>query len=280
LLRLTIAAVARNNLSVFVGSILLPFLVYFSHCYKQMSIERSEYTAAIAKKRPWQAVAVSKGALRDGSEETILRALAIRHLELPVKTMLHEGLERDLPSTPGLIEAIESNILDEERHDEALNYVAAAHGVDEAAEREALRIRDAWLAHPAHPLAKVAVLERSLFFTILPFFRFNGDKGIRTVASDISRDEICHAFVHTKICDEMNETYGKSLNELRKMTALWIYDKLGPSEDKWLDKDFWLRQSDKLFYEGKAPELSSTRRSVMPSFFESNALNLPSYGAA
>ena len=262
------------------GSILLPFLVYFSHCYKQMSTERSEYTAAIAKKRPWQAVAVSKGTLRDGSEETILRALAIRHLELPVKTMLQEGLNRDLPSTPGVIEAIESNILDEERHDEALNYVAAAHGVDEAAEKEALRIRDAWLAHPAHPLAKVAVLERSLFFTILPFFRFNGDKGIRTVASDISRDEICHAFVHTKICDEMNETYGKSLNELRKMTALWIYDKLGPSEDKWLDKDFWLRQSDKLFYEGKAPELSSTRRSVMPSFFESNALNLPSYGAA
>jgi hypothetical protein len=245
-----------------------------------MSVKQSEYTAAVAKKRPWQAVAVSKGALRDGSEETILRALAIRHLELPVKTMLNEGLERDLPSTPGLIEAIESNILDEERHDEALNYVAAAHGVDEAAEKEALRIRDAWLAHPAHPLAKVAVLERSLFFTILPFFRFNGDKGIRTVASDISRDEICHAFVHTKICDEMNETYGKSLNGLRKMTALWIYDKLGPSDDKWLDKDFWLRQSDKLFYEGKAPELSSTRRSVMPSFFESNALNLPSYGAA
>jgi hypothetical protein len=278
LLRLIIAAVARNNLSVFVGSSLLPFLVYFPHCYKQMSTKQSEYTIAIAKKRPWQAVAVSKGALRDGSEETILRALAIRHLELPVKTMLQEGLERDLPSTPGLIEAIESNILDEERHDEALNYVAAAHGVDEAAEKEALRIRDAWLAHPAHPLAKVAVLERSLFFTILPFFRFNGDKGIRTVASDVSRDEICHAFVHTKICDEMNETYGKSLDELRKMTALWIYDKLGKSEDKWLDKDFWLRQSDKLFYEGKAPELSSTRRSVMPSFFECNSLNLPSYG--
>jgi hypothetical protein len=119
-----------------------------------------------------------------------------------------------------------------------------------------------------------------LFFTILPFFRFNGDKGLRTVASDISRDEICHAFCHTQICEEMGEKYGESLNKLRKMTALWIYDKLGQSSNKYLDKDFWLRQSDSLFISGKAPELNGTTASVMPSFFETNALNLPAYGRA
>jgi hypothetical protein len=237
-----------------------------------------DYFSAVARKRPWQAVPVTKGEFVPGSEETILRALAIRHLELPVKDMLVEGLRRDLPNTPGLVESIESNILDEERHDLALNYVAAAHGVDEKAEAEAMKIRQAWLDHPAHPIAKVAVLERSLFFTILPFFRFNGDKGLRTVASDVSRDEICHAFCHTKICEEAGEKYGESLNKLRKMTALWIYDKLGKSSNKYLDKDFWLRQSDNLFISGKAPELSATTASVMPCFFESNALNLPSYG--
>ena len=237
-----------------------------------------DYFSAVARKRPWQAVPVTKGEFVPGSEETILRALAIRHLELPVKDMLMEGLRRDLPNTPGLVESIESNILDEERHDLALNYVAAAHGVDEKAEAEAMKIRQAWLDHPAHPVAKVAVLERSLFFTILPFFRFNGDKGLRTVASDVSRDEICHAFCHTKICEEAGEKYGESLNKLRKMTALWIYDKLGKSSNKYLDKDFWLRQSDSLFVSGKAPELSATTASVFPSFFETNALNLPSYG--
>lgn len=237
-----------------------------------------DYFSAVARKRPWQAVPVTKGEFVPGSEETILRALAIRHLELPVKDMLMEGLRRDLPNTPGLVESIESNILDEERHDLALNYVAAAHGVDEKAEAEAMKIRQAWLDHPAHPIAKVAVLERSLFFTILPFFRFNGDKGLRTVASDVSRDEICHAFCHTKICEEAGEKYGESLNKLRKMTALWIYDKLGKSSNKYLDKDFWLRQSDSLFISGKAPELSATTASVFPSFFEANALNLPSYG--
>ena len=237
-----------------------------------------DYFSAVARKRPWQAVPVTKGALVEGAEETIFRALAIRHLELPVKDMLLQGLERELPDSPGLVESIHSNVLDEERHDLALNYVAAAHGVDEQAEKEALRIRQAWIDHPAHPIAKVAVLERSLFFTILPFFRFNGDKGLRTVASDISRDEICHAFCNTKIAEESGEKYGDSLNKLRKMTALWIYDKLGKSSNKYLDKDFWLRQSDSLFVSGKAPELQATRVSVIPSFFETNALNLPSYG--
>ena len=237
-----------------------------------------DYFSAVARKRPWQAAPVTKGQFTPGSEETIFRALAIRHLELPVKDMLLEGLQRDLPDSPGLVESIHSNILDEERHDVALGYVAAAHGVDEQAEKEALRIRQAWIDHPAHPIAKVATLERSLFFTILPFFRFNGDKGLRTVASDISRDEICHSFCHTKICEETNEKYGESLNKLRKMTALWIYDKLGKSSNKYLDKDFWLRQSDSLFYSGKAPELQGTRVSTIPSFFECNSLNLPSYG--
>jgi len=237
-----------------------------------------DYFSAVARKRPWQAMPVTKGALAEGAEETIFRALAIRHLELPVKDMLLQGLGRELPDSPGLIESIHSNIKDEERHDEALNYVAAAHGVDEKAEKEALRIRQAWIDHPAHPIAKVAVLERSLFFTILPFFRFNGDKGLRTVAGDISRDEICHAFCHTKIAEEAGEKYGDSLNKLRRMTALWIYDKLSTSSSKWLDKDFWLRQSDSLFLSGKAPELSESRASTMPCFFESNSLNLPAYG--
>jgi hypothetical protein len=237
-----------------------------------------DYFSAVARKRPWQAVPVTKGEFVPGSEETIFRALAIRHLELPVKDMLLEGLERDLPESPGLVESIHSNMADEERHDLALGYVADAHGMDAKAEAEAMRIRQAWIDHPAHPIVKVATIERSLFFTILPFFRFNGDKGLRTVASDISRDEICHSFCNTKIAEESGEEYSNSLNKLRKMTALWIYDKLGSSSNKYLDKDFWLRQSDSLFFSGKAPELNETRASTVPAFFETNSLNLPAYG--
>lgn len=244
------------------------------------TVEKSPYLSMIAKKRPWQAVPVDKGALVDGSEETLFRALALRHLELPVKDFLQQGLERDLPSTPGVVEALIHNQQDEERHDEALNYVAAAHGVDEAAEKEVLNILKAWEEHPAHPILKASVLERSLFFVILPFFRFNGDIGIRTVSADISRDEITHVGVHSLVAKELDENAGQSLNKLRRATALWIFDKLGSSTNKWLDKDFWLRQSDNLFERGKAEELADTQRSRMPSFFEAPNTSLPSYGRA
>jgi hypothetical protein len=240
----------------------------------------SPYLSMIAKKRSWQAVPVDQGKLVDGSEATLFRALALRHLELPVKDFLEQGLERDLPSTPGVVEALRHNQEDEERHDQALNYIADAHGVNEKAEKEVQNILKAWLDHPAHPILKASVLERSLFFVILPFFRFNGDVGIRTVSADISRDEITHVGVHSLVARELNENAGNSLDKLRRATALWIFDELGTSTNKWLDKDFWLRQSDNLFKRGKAEELSETSRSRQPAFFEAPNTSLPSYGKA
>jgi hypothetical protein len=50
-----------------------------------MTIERSPYLSTIAKKSPWQAVPVDKAQVLDGAEETLFKALALRHLEIPVK---------------------------------------------------------------------------------------------------------------------------------------------------------------------------------------------------
>jgi hypothetical protein len=49
------------------------------------------------------------------------------------------------------------------------------------------------------------------------------------------------------------------------------------SPDKYLSKKFWLDASDRLMYEGKAPELSDTKRGRMPAFFEHANTNLPQY---
>ena len=239
---------------------------------------KSPYLNMIAKKRPWQAVPVDQGKLVEGSESTLFRALALRHLELPVREFLQQGLEKDLPSTPGVVEALEHNQKDEERHDEALNFIAAAHGVDEKAEKEAMNILKAWLEHPAHPILKAATLE-DLFF-LFAVHAFQWRRGIRTVSADISRDEISHVGIHSLVSRELGETAGQSLNKLRRATALWIFDQLGDSDNKWLNKDFWLRQSDNLFSRGKAEELSDTQRSRMPAFFEAPNTSLPSYGKA
>lgn len=241
-------------------------------------VTESPYAQVVSRKRKWTPVAVQRGKLVGGSEEAIYRALALRHLELPVSEFLKQGLEKELPETSGVVEALKSNILDEERHDQALEYVVEAHGTDNKAEAEGRHILKAWMESPEHPILKAAILERSVFFVLLPFYRFNGDIGIRTTAADISRDEQTHVAIHSMVCSELGLKSTPSLNRLRRATVGWVMDSLGSSENKYLDKDFWMSQSDSLYEKGKAPGLSDTQRARMPAFFEASNTDLPQYG--
>lgn len=239
----------------------------------------SPYDQVVSRKRKWTPVAVKRGKLVEGSEESIYRALALRHLELPVAEFLKQGLEKELPSTPGVAEALRSNIRDEERHDQAFAYVVEAHGSNSKAEIEGRHILKAWMDAPEHPLLKAAILERSVFFVLLPFYRFNGDVGIRTTAADVSRDEQTHVAIHSMVCSELGLKSTQSLNRLRRATVGWVTDGLGANtSNKYLDKDFWLSQSDSLYERGKAPGLSDTQRARMPAFFEAANTDLPQYG--
>ena len=143
------------------------------------------YKKLLNRKRKWTPVQTTKGKIKDGAEETVYRALAIRAMECPVGAFVSDSLS-EIPEKSR--ELLESNIKDEDNHDLALGYIANAIGVDDEAEAEALRLRDAWIAHPDHTILKALVIERAIFFVILPFFRFNGDAGLRTVSADISRD--------------------------------------------------------------------------------------------
>ena len=96
------------------------------------------YESIVARKRKWTPVQTSKGEFKPGSEETIMRALALRNLEIPVKEFLTEGLEKELPNKPGVREALLSNMADEDNHDLGFSYIVNAHGVDEKAEAEAM----------------------------------------------------------------------------------------------------------------------------------------------
>jgi hypothetical protein len=243
-----------------------------------MSPTLSPYDQVISRKRKWTPVAVQKGQVVEGAEDALKRALGLRHLELPVREFLQQALDKDLPQTPGVREALLSNQRDEENHDLALNYVIDAHGADMKHEDEAKHILKAWLDAPEHPILKAAILERSVFFVILPFFRFNGDIGIRTTAADISRDEQTHVAIHSMVCSELGLKSTPSLNRLRRATVGWVVDGLKSTTNKYLDKDFWLSQSDSLYERGKAPGLSDTQRARMPAFFEAANTDLPQYG--
>ena len=234
------------------------------------------YDKLLARKRTWTPVQTTAGKLVEGAEESIYRALAIRHMELPVGDFINDALKNEVPKAS--VDLLRSNIKDEENHDLALGYIANAIGTDPKAEAEAQRLREAWVTHPDHTLLKALVAERAIFFVLLPFFRFNGDAGLRTVSADISRDEQVHVSTNTLVCTEMGLNYSPSLDKLRKATINWVMEPLGRNTvNKYLDKKFWLDSSDNLMYQGKAPELADTKRARMPAFFEHANPNLPQY---
>ena len=134
------------------------------------------YTKLLERKRTWTPVKPTKGEVRSGAEETIKRALAIRHMELPVGEFISQGLDKEVPVAARTL--LESNVKDEIKHDLALGFIVESHGADPIAEMEAIRLRDAWIQHPDHTILKALVAERAIFFVLLPMFRFLGDAAL------------------------------------------------------------------------------------------------------
>ena len=234
------------------------------------------YQKLLSRKRKWTPVQTTKGTVREGAEEALFRVLAMRHMELPVGDFITDALATDIPDLAR--ELLLSNVKDEENHDLALSYIANAYGTDPKAEAEGQALRQAWEAHPDHTILKAMVAERAIFFVLLPFLRFNGDEGMRTVSADISRDEQIHVSANSIVCRELDLKPSQSLDKLRKATMNWVMQPLGNNTtSKYLDKKFWADCSDRLMYEGKAPELSATRSARALAFFEHSNVNLPSY---
>ena len=230
------------------------------------------------RKRKWTPVKVAAGKLLEGGEDVIHRALALRSLEIPVGDFIKDAMKGDLPMDVGCKELLLSNVVDEENHDEALNYAAEAHQIPDGIEKEAAKITKAWLELDRHPVLKAVVLERSVFFVLLPIFRFLGDTGLRTTSADISRDEQTHVAANTLVCDALGLKSDKQLNNLRKATVAWVLQSLAAENaNKHLSQEFWMASSNSLYTRGKAEGLMDTRASRMPAFFETNNVNLPQY---
>ena len=113
------------------------------------------YQKLMARKRKWTPVQTDAGICKEGAEEVLHRALALRHMELPVGDFIKDALANDVPVLAR--ELLSSNVTDEENHDLALGYIANADGTDEKAEKEALSLQKAWIAHPDHTITKAMV---------------------------------------------------------------------------------------------------------------------------
>ena len=62
-------------------------------------MKKDPYEKLLGRKRKWTPVQTTAGKLKEGAEETIYRALAIRHMELPVGEWVSESLEKDVPDS-------------------------------------------------------------------------------------------------------------------------------------------------------------------------------------
>ena len=200
----------------------------------------------MARKRKWTPVKPVAGICKEGAEETIHRALALRHMELPVGDFITDALSTDMPSAAR--EILVSNVRDEENHDLALGYIADAYGVDEKAESGSDGARDAWVEHPDHTVLKAMVAERAIFFVLLPFFRFNGDAAMRTTSADISRDEQIHVATNSLVCRELGLDISPSLDKLRKATINWVMQPLAMRQPRSIFDEKFLDQIQRQSY--------------------------------
>jgi hypothetical protein len=244
--------------------------------YQLSKMSQEYYTRLLQRKRSWTPVKPSNGLVVEGAEDALARALSLRLLEIPVGEFIKDACRKDIPD--GSRELLESNIVDEERHDLALSYVAdSVKGYLPDYTEEAKKIVKTWEEATEHPILKAMVLERGIFFVILPMFRFLGNVGMRTCSADISRDEQTHVACNSRFCEELGIELTQHVDKLRRATVSWVVQDFNIPDNRWGDKDFWIRQSDNLIYNGVSEELNPTRRSRMPAFFEISAVDLPAY---
>jgi hypothetical protein len=77
------------------------------------------------RKRKWTPVQTTAGLCKEGAEGAVHRALALRHMELPVGDFIRDALATDVPALSR--ELLESNVKDEENHDLALASVTSVN---------------------------------------------------------------------------------------------------------------------------------------------------------
>lgn len=237
------------------------------------------------RKRRWSPTTPTKGEVVKGTETTLQRALSLRILEIPVGEFVQSASKRDLPLDDTGRQLLQWNIQDEWVHDRALQSLVDVMEYpqwDLQAEEFKRRVLELY-QQGEHPLQLARVLETSVFFVILPMLRFFGTVGMKTVSMDISGDEQVHAATNYAICKAIGSEPSRALKNLRREIVAWMTEDLKGDVDLPEDKkhfgtqDFWLRQSDNLLNQGRAPELAPTRRSTVMAFFEVNKLNQPTY---
>ncbi|MFN7161376.1 MAG: hypothetical protein ACK4NC_07310 [Candidatus Gracilibacteria bacterium] len=242
------------------------------------------YSKLLSQKRKWKPINPVYTPVVQGAEEVLSRALSLRIMELSVADFLDNATKKDLPLDEDGMTLIRDNMSDESVHDMALNNLVASLPFScDYPEAHQFKAFANELANKTHPIETVRTIEVGIFFIVLPILRFFGNSAAKTVASDISGDERIHVATHTKISKDIQTfTAYKELSDFRREVVAWMTSPLSPDKvpaaySKYASQDFWLKQSDSLYFEGKADGLKDTKKGSYLAFFEIDRRNQPRY---
>jgi len=224
------------------------------------------YKKLKARRRGWDVIKpTDKQNCVAGSEKTLSKALALSELEIPVGNWITQELAKNPDIPQFLIDFLQENIEDEVKHDEVLKNLRDVFPVQEDDIEQAKSFAEEAnrLAEIYSPLVLAGALETSVFFVVLPMYRFLGGVAFRTVSR----------------YKDLGYRRGNSIEKLRKNIIDWLVADLPTTSDnRYLHADFWHISSRNLYTQGSSKNLSETKRAVMPSFFESSNNALAIYG--
>lgn len=199
--------------------------------------------------------------------QVLSRCLALTPLEPAVAKYLDEGIDRvDLfKVSDGAINTLRKNILDEERHEMALNRVASSWiNYDASVEKEAEQIISAWDNNTSHPILKTFLLEQGVFMLILTAYSRFGGFSMRLASQDISLDEVRHASSNRAVSMLLGLKPDRLTFDLVEQTVRWVFDGL---DHRGFDTDRMLLNSKKLLRSGKS-DFNETAEGVVYAPFE------------
>ena len=240
------------------------------------------YIKQFNRRRSWEVIDVDPNQkINPAVTRTLQKALAVSALELPVGDFITEEIAKHKELEKPVYDLLMANAEDEVKHDQALNNLkkVLAPLPEDVEFMEGVVNRADELANLMSPITVAGALEVSVFFVVLPMFRFLGSSAFRTVANDISNDETIHVATNINLADDWGYKRRPALNNLRKDIIEWLVSDLpNTHESKYQTRLHWFKASANLYRNGTSEELLDTKRAVMPSFFEKSNHDLPVYG--
>jgi hypothetical protein len=163
-------------------------------------------------------------------EQVVKRCLSFIDLEIQVQQWVDNIRQEHPELPPEEAEALElhlsRNSADEQKHEKALQYLAAYYG-GAYSDNTSTDLLEAWTSLDCNPIVAAYALECGVFFTILPLLMTCGDIYAATVGQWVNDDERVHVETNLRVMKRLGLTLNNDVLKLVYLTVKYIYQPYG-----------------------------------------------------